>query len=63
MQNQRTVDFGFCSRPQRTCSLHEGTGKELSFLERDQFLNFVLENWGYVSEWVLRFLRTVVIQP
>jgi hypothetical protein len=29
----------------------------------DQFLNFFLENWGYVSEWVLRFLRTVVIQP
>jgi hypothetical protein len=29
----------------------------------DQFLDFFLENWGYVSEWVLGFLRTVVIQP
>ncbi len=27
----------------------------------DQFLDFFLENWGYVSEWVLGFLRTGVM--
>jgi hypothetical protein len=65
-QNQRTVDFGLFSRPQRTCSFHERTGKELTVFSKCMWSvlkPFFLEKWGYVSEWVLRFFWTVVIQP